>query len=254
MAQATIQTRLCPDCANSIAADALVCPYCKADLVTASEPQWPEHEDVQRLSGAADKPKLTVRSKAILVFGLLVFALGVYLVGRDVKRHDLDEILATHQEALREKDRKIQTLQAELAAVRQKLQSDSEAATARAQESQRNLAALQRKLAGANKEVERLSKQAAAVRPAVRPADAPAARPSSARPSTGVQPRTYEAVRSTQVYAEPLGSARVVARLTKGTQITVVGSENGWLEIRSNHGKPPGFIRADDAIFISRAN
>jgi hypothetical protein len=27
-----------------------------------------------------------------------------------------------------------------------------------------------------------------------------------------------------------------------------------WLEVRSKHGKPPGFIRADDAMFVGKAN
>jgi len=42
--------------------------------------------------------------------------------------------------------------------------------------------------------------------------------------------------------------------LIKGTQITVVRSAGDWLEIRSKHGNPSGFIRADDATFLSRAN
>jgi hypothetical protein len=46
----------------------------------------------------------------------------------------------------------------------------------------------------------------------------------------------------------------VVAQISSGTQITVVGSGSGWLEIRSRHGKPPGYVRADDAMFVSRAN
>ena len=85
MAQATIQTRLCPHCANSIALDALTCPYCKADLIPSAAPEWPRRsEDVAWRSPAAEnenliveKERLPVGSKVILASGLLVFALGV---------------------------------------------------------------------------------------------------------------------------------------------------------------------------------
>lgn len=256
MSPATIQTRLCPHCANSIGADALRCPYCKADLAGIAEPQWPERELAEGNSVASDKPKLTVRSKAILVFGLLVFALGIYLVGGNVERHDWNELLASQQQALREKDSKIASLQAELAEVRQKAQTEqsSKELRARLDESQKNLVVLQRKLASANKEIERLSASRAAARATPRTGAPATAQTSEPRPISASQTRTYEAVRSTTVFDQPQSSAKVVTRLTKGTQVTVVGSENGWLEIRSKHGQPPGFIRADDAIFISRAN
>jgi hypothetical protein len=253
--QATIRTRLCPHCANSIGADALTCPYCKADLTPASEPQWPPERDGGEWTKAkAKRSKLTVKSKTILVLGLLVFALGVYLVGQDVKRHDLDVLFAQQQKDLQEREHKIEVLQAELAELRRKIKNTTEfeEIKVRLEESQKNLAAAQRKLTNATKEIERLSsKRAAAVRPASRP---DTAQPPAVRARPTMQPRTYEAVRSTAVHEEPLSSSRVVARLTKGTQVTVIGSENGWLEIRSKHGQPPGYVRADDAMFISRAN
>ena len=257
MTQAKIQTRLCPHCANSIGADALTCPYCKADLMVG-EPEWPARGEIEPPISAPEKQKLTVKSKAILALGLLVFALGVYLVGGNVERHDLDNVLAEQRKTLRERDQKIQSLEAQLAELRQKSHGgaqETEQIKARLDKSQENLAAAQRKLASANKEIERLSSSriAPAVRPASRRADPPPQR-STARSNAGREPRTYEAVRSTQVFEEPASSARIVAQLTKGTQITVVGSGDGWLEIRSRHGKPPGFIRADDAMFVSRAN
>jgi uncharacterized protein YgiM (DUF1202 family) len=88
----------------------------------------------------------------------------------------------------------------------------------------------------------------------VRTPSSAATSPTRTRSTGNTEPRTYETVRSTPVYEEPANSARVVAQITKGTQITVVGSNAGWLEIRSKHGKPPGFIRADDAMFVSRSN
>jgi hypothetical protein len=40
----------------------------------------------------------------------------------------------------------------------------------------------------------------------------------------------------------------------RGTEVTVTRSVGDWLEVKSKHGKPPGFIRADDARLLSRAN
>ena len=61
-------------------------------------------------------------------------------------------------------------------------------------------------------------------------------------------------MRATTVYEEPTGSARVLTQIAKGTQVTVVRSLGEWLEVRSKHGNPPGFIRVDDAMFVSKAN
>jgi hypothetical protein len=46
----------------------------------------------------------------------------------------------------------------------------------------------------------------------------------------------------------------VVNQIAKGTDVTVVRSVGEWLEVRSKHGNPPGFIRADDAMLVRRAN
>jgi len=42
-----------------------------------------------------------------------------------------------------------------------------------------------------------------------------------------------------------------VSAINKGTRVTVVGSVGEWLEVRSKHGNPPGFIRRDDAMFVA---
>ena len=267
MGQPKIHTRLCPHCANSIAMDALTCPYCRADLVQSVEPEWPRYgEDFDQPAPARGREKLTVKSKAILVLGLLVFALGVYLAGGKVERHDLGpvlaeqkDLLAEQQNLLKEKDQRIQNLESQLAQLRQDNQGTSgQIATLKAQldERQKDLAAAERKLTTANREIEQLSaaRVASAQRATVNSAKPPAVPAVTARLSRGLEPRTYETVRSTPVYEEPATSARVVAQISSGTQITVVGSGSGWLEIRSRHGKPPGYVRADDAMFVSRAN
>jgi hypothetical protein len=58
----------------------------------------------------------------------------------------------------------------------------------------------------------------------------------------------YEVVRSTRVFSEPHEQSRALARVEAGMEIVVVGARNGWLEVRSRHGRPPGFIRKDTVI------
>jgi uncharacterized protein YbaR (Trm112 family) len=247
--------------------DALACPYCKADLVQFIEPEWPRYGvDFDRPAPSREREGLTVKSKAILVLGLLVFAFGVYLVGGNVERHDMGPVLAEQkaliaeqQGLLKEKDQRIQNLESQLAQLRQDNQGTSrqiERMKAQLEERQKDLLAAQRKLTAANREVERLpaSRAASAPRPPVSTVDRPATPAAMVSLSRALEPRTYETVRSTPVYEGPASSARVVAQISKGTQITVIASGGGWLEIRSRHGKPPGFVRADDAMFVSRAN
>ena len=188
------------------------------------------------------------------MLGLLVFAVGVYLVGRDTKRQDMNQVIVHHDNVIQEKNRKIQGLEAQIIHMRKQAAEEFETIKARFDQSQRDLALVQRKLASAHQEIERLSlSRAAAVRPAPRSVNGSSTRPPGARPIAALQPRTYEALRPTSIYDEPLPSARIVAKLAKGTQVTVVSSENGWLEIRSKHGRPPGFIRKEAAERMDEA-
>jgi hypothetical protein len=229
-------------------------------LMTAAEPEWPEREDDHNQPAATpEKEKLTVRSKAILVLGLLVFALGVYLVGGNLERQDLRPQMAEQEKALSDRDNRIKSLESQLAELRQNNQGTTkqiEQLKAKLDQSEKDRAAAPRRLATVNKEIDRSStgRVARGPRPAVRTSDPPVSSPASSRSSVGTEPRTYETLRSTPVYEEPANSSRVVAQITKGTQIAVVGSSGGWLEVRSKHGQPPGFIRADDAMFVSKAN
>ena len=71
-------------------------------------------------------------------------------------------------------------------------------------------------------------------------------RPADQNPS--LEPRLYETVRSTAVFEEPSASSRKVATIPNGSRVRVVRSTGDWLEVRSKQGKPPGFIRSDDAV------
>jgi hypothetical protein len=59
---------------------------------------------------------------------------------------------------------------------------------------------------------------------------------------------SYEVVRSTRVFSEPKESSRPVARIEAGTEVNVVGAQDDWLEVRSRHGRPPGFIRKEAVV------
>jgi len=63
---------------------------------------------------------------------------------------------------------------------------------------------------------------------------------------------TFKTVRATQVFSGPSEDSALVAEIDKGVKINVVGSREGWLEIRSKHGRPPGFIRQEETVRIGR--
>jgi hypothetical protein len=65
---------------------------------------------------------------------------------------------------------------------------------------------------------------------------------------------SYEIVQPTRVFSAPSEHSQLVANVEPGTQVNVVDSRNGWLEIRSKHGRPPGFIQKTAAIRIGQKN
>lgn len=261
MPQPKIQTRLCPHCANSITFDALTCPYCRADLLQSGEPEWPHKDDDWELPpSSVEKERLTVRSKAILILGLGVFALGVYLVGGNRERSDLGPVLEQQERSLQEKDATIKDLEAQLAQLRQEHQgtrSEIEELKAKLQESSNDVVEMRKKLADTNRQVETLAalRNSGTPRPAARSIEqpAPATSAGSLRGRGGLEPGTYESARTASVYEAPASSSKIVTQISKGTQVTVVRSVGDWVEIRSKHGNPPGYIRADDVASINRS-
>src|SRR5262245_19336089 len=63
---------------------------------------------------------------------------------------------------------------------------------------------------------------------------------------------TYKITRSTQVYSEPSDTSSLIINIKPGMKINVVDSRDGWLEIRSKHGRPPGFVRQTAAVRIDQ--
>ncbi|MEX0801747.1 MAG: hypothetical protein WD688_00230 [Candidatus Binatia bacterium] len=240
------RSRLCPHCANSIQEDAAQCPYCKADLTSIGVPQWPTREE---MSGAAargrDDNPLSVQSKAILIAGFIVFALGVFLIGGHQQRNETRELKEANLKKLQDRELKIQTLEGQLKQIRQELDDSTSqiaALTAKLQESQKEHSATQQQLS---------SRAPTTPRPTARSTQAP---PTPKPPARPAEPGVYQVIRTTTVREKPSAGALALATIGKGTKITVVGAAGEWLEVRSKQGKPPGFVRLDDAMFIGRAN
>ena len=66
--------------------------------------------------------------------------------------------------------------------------------------------------------------------------------------STARSGARYEVVRSTRVFSQPNDRSSPLARVEAGMEINVIGARDEWLEVRSRHGRPPGFIKRDTAV------
>jgi len=266
MAQPTNQAKLCPHCANSVALDALKCPYCKKELSAASVQDWvvgstanKEPAETRATARGETRPMKSLATAAAVLL-LAVFAGVVWFGQRPSGDSTLG--LAEKTKELQEKDQTIKTLEAELAKLREGNQgtsSQTDGLKSKLAESHKDLASLEKKLAEANREIERLTSIRPAVAPRANPLPAstpplPASTPTPTPARRAAEPGIYETLRSTSVYEEPSSSARVLTQVERATRVTVVRSVGDWLEVRSKRDNPPGFIRADDAMFVGRAN
>lgn len=205
---------------------------------------------------APNRTRVSTLLKIVSVAGVVVLALGVYLVAGQRGRSESQLLLEEKIKELQEKETKIQTLEADAAKLRQTLSEQtgqlSELKT-KLEEGQKELASARVRLGLANREVDRLasSRSQSAAPTASRPSD-PTPPVASAR--RAAESGVYETIRATSVHEEPSSSSRVLSQIVPGTRINVVRSVGDWLEVRSKQGNPPGFIRLDDAKFIARAN
>lgn len=80
-----------------------------------------------------------------------------------------------------------------------------------------------------------------------------------AKPAQAARPQprfagTYEIVRPSRVYAGPTEFSQFIGEIEPGTRVNVVGGRDGWLEIHSRQGRPPGFIRREVAARLAEQN
>lgn len=197
--------------------------------------------------------------------------------------------LEQKEKVIAQQEQQIQQLEARLAQARQPASEAGEVGTLKAklEKTQKELTTTQQRLGVVSRELDESSKQRAALREkleetqrelstsqqrlniAIRElnrleatrsqsnrvsAQTPADPAPSTAPSRSAEPGTYETVRVTTVHEQPSSGSRVIAQLGKGTRLSVVRSVGGWLEVRSRHGKPPGYVRVDDAMYVSSAN
>lgn len=268
--------RLCPNCANSIAADALTCAYCKADVSAGASPQWATRDEpAGETKPARGTRSLVIVSSIMFAVAIVMFAAAAFLFAGRTERTESQLLLEQKVKELQEKGERVQVLEAQLEEARKELSdSASQVAGLRAklEGSQRDLATSQTRLSLLNREIERLraSRAQGVAKPAspsirsetasspqppippVEPKTAPQPSPPTAR--RAADPGSYETLRPTSVHAGPSESSAVLSQIGSGTKVTVVGSVGDWLEVRSRHGNPPGFIRRDDAMYVGGQN
>jgi hypothetical protein len=97
------------------------------------------------------------------------------------------------------------------------------------------------------------SSEATMVEPNLEPSPKSAAKEPTSKAAPKVSPRlrgAFQTVRPAPVFSEPSENSALIAKLERGIKLNVVDSRGGWLEIRSKHGRPPGFIRQEAAVRI----
>jgi len=105
--------------------------------------------------------------------------------------------------------------------------------------------------------------EAGAVQLAAKPKEAVKAAAKEALPATKAPqpPRqetkvsgTYEITQPSRVYASPTEFSQLIGDIEPGVKVNVVNARDGWLEIRSKHGRPPGYIRKEAASRVIAQN
>jgi len=255
-----VSSRLCPNCANSIAEDAAHCPYCKAEVDTAPSPEWLIRDERPRETQPPRREKTTM-PKIILIAGIVLCVIAAALLGTGIlgkdESADTRRLLAEKVQELQVKEEHVKAVEAELAKVRQEAAEsvkEAEALKARLQESRKEQAAAGQRLSGGNREPERRSARQAQVEPRSEPRPVERA-PAPSRPARRpAEPGVYETTRATEVHEQPVESSRVISRVGKGTRINVVRADGDWLEVMSRRGNPPGFILRDDTMYVAQSN
>lgn len=253
--QSATDVRLCPNCANTIEESAEKCPYCKAEFSADFVPHW-----LNRTGPVSDRPsdlkrikKSPIPARFVWPAAGLVLVLAAFYAGGYVQRRQTALTAEAYSKHLQTRDQMIQAQETQMSRLRQQLTDNTNQLAelkTKLDQNQKTLAATQQRLGAANREVDRLnaSRSNAATRSTSRAAAASSrSYPTPLPGPRQSEPRVYETVRATPVYENPSPQARVISQLGGGTRINVVNSSADWLEVRSKHGNPPGYVRSDDA-------
>lgn len=261
IANSTANTRLCPNCANSINGEAANCPYCKAEVSDRFMPQWLNRDESasEPRHGSVKNKRFSIPGNFMWMAAVPVAAVVGFLAGGYMQHKQLMLSSQAYSKQLQTKDQAIQSQETQLAQTRQQLNESSNQLAelkTKVDESQKELSAARQRLSAATHEVDHLkaSRAMAATRVPSPAAPRTASLPAPAAPTRTGGAGVYETTRTTSVYEGPSSAARVVTQINRGTRINVVGSSGDWLEVRSKHGNPPGYVRADDARLIGKTS
>ena len=259
--ESTVQSRLCPTCANSIAEDAANCPYCKADVSSQFTPQWLKRDgqSSQPRIGPENPKRFSIPAKFIWLTAMLVVAVNAFFAGRYSQRSELALSAQASLKQLQGKDQIIQSQEGQLGQMRQQLNDNSNQLAemkTRLEASQKEFSLAKQRVSAAAQQIDRstASRSPVARRTASRATDTTSSLPPPAAARQIAAPSVYETTRATSLYENPSSAARIISQIGGGTRINVVSVAGGWLEVRSKRGNPPGYVRADDARVIGAAN
>jgi len=180
-----------------------------------------------------------------------------FFAGGYVKRSQLLSSSQANLKELQAKTQVIQSQDAQLAKTRQQLDENSSQLAeikTKLEQSQKELSLTQQRLGVATRELDRLkaTRSPAVTRTRSRAPDTAVSLPAPVASRRTAEPGVYETTRTTSVYEDPSSASRVVSQIGRGTRINVVSSAGDWLQVRSQHGNPPGYVRSDDARLIGR--
>jgi SH3 domain-containing protein len=258
----TAQTRLCPYCANSIAEDAPDCSYCKADFSSQVAPPWLKRDETssEPRINSDNHMRSSIPAKFIWMGAMLAVALIAFFAGGYMQRRELLLSSQANLKRLQAKDQTIQSQEEQLAKTRQQLNENSNQLAemkTKLEAGQKELSLTKQRLSvAATRQADRLNASRSPVvrRTASRAPDTAATIPQPAAARRTAAPGVYETTRQTSVYEDPSSTSRVISQIDRGTRLNVASAAGGWLEVRSKHGNPPGYVRADDARVIGGVN
>ena len=203
---------------------------------------------------ANNVPKGWIYFLVLLVLVIII----VVLVGKSLRKSKSESnavtlLLEEKTDQLKEMERQIQEKDGQIDRLEEKLKENSSKVVeleTRLEETAKALSSAEQKLKKSEQKVKRLaSARERRVEPTVPRPREPVSSRARSRPA---EPGIYETIRTTSVFERPSGTSKKIATIEKETRVTVVGSVGEWLEVRSKHGNPPGFISREDAMFIER--